>query len=458
MKKLLQDEPKEEENLNIIDENNDSEIIEEKLEKRGRGRPKKVVNEEEVKEETTVKRGRGRPRKNLETENNLEVTNELDEEPILPGFEELDEEPILPGFEEVDESEPILPGFEDDDEDEILTNFNQQEELILPGFEEVDEENIAFSQSQETKFSNNLIDSYNKQENEYISSNLLITGENKIISFVGTSKNGTSFIVNNIAELLSSTGINIAILDTTKNKNSYYIYTKNDEELRKIAFLTSKKLKDGLAEGIKVNKNLTVYTCLPNSEGFAENIDTILSTLINKHTVVLIDCDFDTPIEYFKHSQEIYLVQTMDVLTIQPLTAFLRELKVKNVLDESKLRIILNKFVKLKGISEKAIIGGMAYYNDPAMSFMTELFDRNTIRYLLVPLEYENYTTYIESLINCDITLKGYSKNFMQCLKQIGNSIYPLANEKNSKYVPNQYQNNFSSNMNNTLNKMKKKF
>jgi len=458
MKKLLQDEPKEEENLNIIDENNDSEIIEEKLEKRGRGRPKKVVNEEEVKEETTVKRGRGRPRKNLETENNLEVTNELDEEPILPGFEELDEEPILPGFEEVDESEPILPGFEDDDEDEILTNFNQQEELILPGFEEVDEENIAFSQSQETKFSNNLIDSYNKQENEYISSNLLITGENKIISFVGTSKNGTSFIVNNIAELLSSTGINIAILDTTKNKNSYYIYTKNDEELRKIAFLTSKKLKDGLAEGIKVNKNLTVYTCLPNSEGFAENIDTILSTLINKHTVVLIDCDFDTPIEYFKHSQEIYLVQTMDVLTIQPLTAFLRELKVKNVLDESKLRIILNKFVKLKGISEKAIIGGMAYYNDPAMSFMTELFDRNTIRYLLVPLEYENYTTYIESLINCDITLKGYSKNFMQCLKQIGNSIYPLANEKNSKYVPNQYQNNFSSNMNNTLSRMRKKY
>ena len=38
----------------------------------------------------------------------------------------------------------------------------------------------------------------------------------KIVTFVGTSKNGTSFIVNNLAELISSTGINVAILDTTK--------------------------------------------------------------------------------------------------------------------------------------------------------------------------------------------------------------------------------------------------
>jgi len=227
--------------------------------------------------------------------------------------------------------------------------------------------------------------------------------------------------------------------------------------LRNIARNCMENLQKGIAEGIKINKNLTVYTEMPG-EARDYDIENILATLLNRHSAVLIERDFDTSPEIFASVQEIYLVQTMDVLTIQPLTAFLRELKVKNVLDESKLRIIINKYVKLKGISEKAIIGGMAYYNDPAMSFMTELFDRNTIRYLLVPLEYENYTTYIESLINCDITLKGYSKNFMQCLKQIGNSIYPLANEKNSKYVPNQYQNNFSSNMNNTLSRMRKKY
>ena len=54
--------------------------------------------------------------------------------------------------------------------------------------------------------------------------------------------------------------------------------------------------------------------------------------------------------------------------------------------------------------------------------------------------------------------LRGYSKSFMQCLKQIGNNIYPLTSGKNGKYVPNQFNNDFSSNMNTTLDKMRKKY
>ena len=50
----------------------------------------------------------------------------------------------------------------------------------------------------------------------------------------------------------------------TKNRNSYYIYTKNEEELRKIAYNSMEKLENGYAEGIKVDRNLTVYTALPN--------------------------------------------------------------------------------------------------------------------------------------------------------------------------------------------------
>ena len=55
---------------------------------------------------------------------------------------------------------------------------------------------------------------------------------NKLVAFVGTSKNGTSFLVNSMAEILSKKGIKTAILDLTQNKNSYYVYTKNDETLR----------------------------------------------------------------------------------------------------------------------------------------------------------------------------------------------------------------------------------
>ena len=57
----------------------------------------------------------------------------------------------------------------------------------------------------------------------------------KLAAFVGTSKNGTSFLVNNVAEILSMNGIDTAILDLTQNRNAYYIYTKNDEDLRAYA-------------------------------------------------------------------------------------------------------------------------------------------------------------------------------------------------------------------------------
>ena len=75
---------------------------------------------------------------------------------------------------------------------------------------------------------------------------------------VSITKNGTSFIVNNAAHLLSSMGISTAILDMTKNKNSYYIYTKNEEHLRNIAYESIKKLTIGITNGIEVDKNLIV--------------------------------------------------------------------------------------------------------------------------------------------------------------------------------------------------------
>ncbi len=52
-------------------------------------------------------------------------------------------------------------------------------------------------------------------------------------------------MVNNTAEMLASIGINTAILDMTKTKNAYYIYTNNEENLRNIA----KQCMSGLRRG-----------------------------------------------------------------------------------------------------------------------------------------------------------------------------------------------------------------
>ena len=155
----------------------------------------------------------------------------------------------------------------------------------------------------------------------------------------------------------------------------------------------------------------------------------------------------------------------MDVLTIQPLTEFLNDLKVKNILSESKIRIILNKLLKIKGVNGKNIIGGMANFNDPEMSFMTELFNKNTVKVAeQIPFDEDVYAKYLENLIECEIKINGYPKEFRNRLNNLAQVIYPLlpnTNKKNKKGVKpvyNQYSSSFSSGMNNTLDNMRKKY
>lgn len=415
--------------------------------------------EEIVKEPSKepAKRQRGRPRKKPLPEPAKEEVEEI--APIMPIPEEDDEEEnttILPGFEEIEEIEPIeepqpVVKLEPVVKPEPMkeTSNNHEEAPIMPMIEKKDENITNYSNTFFTKHQQIV-----EPEIEKIDLSYLLTPDKKIVTFVGTSKNGTSFLVNNLAQELSSAGVNTAILDTTQNKNSYYIYTDNEERLRNVAAHSIDNLANGIANGIKVNNNLTVYTSLPDEGQAIVNSDKILETLLKNHSLILIDTDFKTPLGYFEKSQETYLVQTLDILTIQPLTAFLRDLKSKNILDEKKLRVIINKAVKIKGITEKTIIGGMAYYNDPAMSFMTELFDRTLMRYVSIPFEEETYIRYLQGVIDCKISLKGYSKLFMQTLKELSNMVYPLTNT----YRPQSINNGFSANMNNTLNQMRNNY
>ena len=70
----------------------------------------------------------------------------------------------------------------------------------------------------------------------------------------------------------------------------------------------------------------------------------------------------------------------MDILTIQPLTSFVRDLKViHKVLSDEKVRIVINKELIVKSLTERVIINGMSFYKDPSMSFMTELFNKDTV-------------------------------------------------------------------------------
>ena len=253
--------------------------------------------------------------------------------------------------------------------------------------------------------------------------------------------------------------ISTAILDMTQNKNSYYIFTSNEERLRKIAENSISNLEKGVAEGIKVAKNLTVYTEVPGEDRKHENMKNILVTLMEKHDVVLIDTDFNTNIECFEMSQEIYLVQRMDVLTIQPLTAFIKNIKTKNVLKQEKIKIIINKEQKLRSLTDNILIGGMSSYNDPTMTLMTDLFDKDNVKYCKIPFEVQNYVKYLDSIVNCEIYLRGYTKTLLMAFNELAETVYPLLNK--TKYTSKRKNKNrmeFSDATRNTLNKMRKNY
>ena len=426
-----------------------------------RGRPRKIQTEEPV--TNVVKRGRGRPKKQVEEPVQEVAQSEEIEAPELPMPEE--------------ETSP-LNLFELGEEDETpKATTSSDDDMILPGLDS----DFLFEQEAESPIGENTtmnetpqkverIESFEEPttpiapttNNSYNSMNTasMLTKDKKVVAFVGTSKNGTSFLVNNTAELLSQKGINVAILDLTRNKNAYYIYTENEENLRNVAYSCIENLKIGNAQGIQVHKNLTVYTTLPGDTQAESDYTNILATLTKNYSLVILDCDFETDYNYFAQVQEIYLVQSLDILTIQPLTAFLRNLKAKNMLNPEKIRIVLNKMVNLKSVNEKTIIGGIAYYNDPAMSFMTELFNKDTVNYCTIPFEEQTYAKYLDGIINCKITLNGYSKNFIASLNVLGDMVYPLINNnaRNNSYSSYNPNNSFSPSMNNTLNRMKNNY
>lgn len=493
LEQSLYKEVKPKKGLEFEDDLEDDDEIESEMpiKTRRRGRPRKNPEvQEDVPISTTNKR-RGRPRKNInlndfddeyiEEKNSIEY-NEVEHESeeneyssiLLPGFDETDNiDDSEEYYRDKDNDEPKYDAFDDKVDDEKDDYDEEFEDNLDNDFSNsVTSSSVKYNKPKE--ISNRATDYYSKVSNineeqsmkQYdndIDENVfesLLAGDKKIVSFVGTSKNGTSFIVNNIAQILSSMGIDTAIFDATQNKSDYYIYTKNDENLRGIAANSLNSLVNGVAKGIKVKNNLTVYTNLPNQNDELKNSRPILETLVSNHTLVLIDGDFNTPLEYYALSQEIYLIQSMDVLTIQPLTYFLRELKVRNMLDENKIRIILNKLLRVRGVAGKNIVGGMANYNDPEMSFMTELFNRNTVNVVAqIPFDEDVYIKYLENLIECEIKINGYPKEFKQKLNNLAEVIYPLLpNRKANKKDKAKYGNSFSTSMNSTLDNMKKRY
>ena len=204
-----------------------------------------------------------------------------------------------------------------------------------------------------------------------------------------------------INNIFARNKVKTAIVDVTKNRDTYTIYTYDNEGKRSIAAESMKYASNGMNEPL-IYEKLSIYTGMPGDDRKAYNASRAVDTILQNNNVVLIDADFTTPPDYFRLCQEVYVVQDMDILNIPQLTVFLRELKERGV-PMSKIKVIINKHVKC-ALTAKDILDGIATYT----SYDLKMYD-----------EYSN-------------KFATFTDDFRNNLNSIINSIYPIGASTNT--------------------------
>lgn len=263
----------------------------------------------------------------------------------------------------------------------------------------------------------------------------------KVVCFVGAPKTGTTFCVNAVATHLARNKVKTAIVDMTRKKDTYTIYTYDSEGKRNIAAQSLRYAAKGFDEPLSYEA-LSVYTSIPGEDRKSYSAGKVIETVMQNNQTILIDADFTTPTDYFRLCQEIYIIQDMDTLNVAQITLFLRELKSRG-LPMSKFRIIINKHMKC-AITAKDILEGIATYTSYDLKTYDELFGVGNVPYFILPFHEENYKKYIDMLFKYTNTFATFTEDFKSDLNKIINSIYPIGNV---------FANSPSSNVNKKVNK-----
>lgn len=248
----------------------------------------------------------------------------------------------------------------------------------------------------------------------------------KVVCFVGAPKAGTTFCINAISTTLFKRNIAVGIVDLTRKRDSYTLYTYDNEGKRAIAAESMKYASNGFNEPLIYGK-LSIYTGVPGEDRKQYIAPNVIQTATTNNSVVLVDCDFSTPIDYYRLAQEIYIIQDMDVLNVNLITMFLREIKTRGI-PLNKVRIIINKHVKC-ALTAKDILDGIATYTSFDLKMFDELFAASEMQYYILPFSEDNYTKYVEMMYKYSNTFSSFTKEFRDALMKIVNAIYPIGNE-----------------------------
>lgn len=244
----------------------------------------------------------------------------------------------------------------------------------------------------------------------------------KTVCFVGAPKVGTTFCINAIGTYLAKKKIKTAMVDMTRKRDLYTIYTYDNTGKRNIAGDSLKYASSGKNEPLIYDK-LSIYTAVPGEDRKSYNPSLLVDTIVKNNNVVLIDADFSTPLDYFRLAQDIYIVQDMNILNISQITMFLRELKQRGI-GMDKIKIVINKYVDCS-LSSKDIVDGIATYTSYDLKMFDELFNPKRMQYFILPFDVENYKKYIDMVYKYSNKFSSFTKEFQDNLNQIINTIYP---------------------------------
>ncbi len=247
----------------------------------------------------------------------------------------------------------------------------------------------------------------------------------KVVCLVGPSKSGTTFCINALTTYYTRKNIKTAVVDMTRKRDTYSLFTYDNEGKRAIAAESLKYASNGLNEPL-VYGPLSIYTAMPGEERKSYTHSKIIDVCKQNNAVVLVDCDFTTPYDYFRLAQEIYVVQDMDILNVGQTTVFLRELKNRGI-PMNKIKIIVNKHVDCR-LTSKDIIDGMATYTTPDLKAYDELFYADKMEYFNLSFEQGNYAKYIEMMYKYTNLFSSFTKEFLEELDVLANAIYPTGN------------------------------
>ena len=268
----------------------------------------------------------------------------------------------------------------------------------------------------------------------------------KVVCVVGAPKVGTTFCINAISNALYRKDVKVGIVDLTKKRDTYTLYTYDNEGKRAIAAESMKYASNGLNEPLMYGK-LSIYTGMPGEDRRQYDAAKMLETVSNNNSIVLLDCDFSTPVDYYRLAQEIYIVQDMYVLNVNLLTIFLREIKARGI-PMNKVRVIINKHVKC-ALTAMDILNGIAVYSSPDLKMFDDLFVSSEMTYYTIPFDQENYVKYVEMMYKYTNTFKSFTDEFKESIDYIANAIYPLGVTKSSggNSIVNKYKKNGGLNL-----------